>query len=254
MFMEERLNEILELVKKNNKVLVKDLSNKFNVTESMIRKDLNKLEKEGLVERTYGGAILPRNLAESTNISNRLINNIDTKKIIATKAFENINDNDTIFLDISSTNYLLAELLSKSSKKITLVTNMVEITSLFNNPELNIEIICIGGMYNKKLGGVVGSEAIQSICKYRFNKSFIGSCGINIFDKSISNFDLEEGNTKKAIIESSNKTYLLIENKKFKFDGTYKFSTLSDINYIITESAPDNKIVKLINKIGVNII
>lgn len=254
MFMEERLNEILELLKKDNKVLVKDLSNKFNVTESMIRKDLNKLEKEGLVERTYGGAILPRNLAESTNISNRLINNIDTKKIIATKAFENIKDNDTIFLDISSTNYLLAELLSKSTKKITLVTNMVEITSLFNNPELKIEVICIGGMYNKKLGGVVGSEAIQGISKYRFNKSFIGSCGINIFDKSISNFDLEEGNTKKAIIEASNKTYLLIENKKFNFDGTYKFGTLSDINYIITENTPDNKILKIINKLGITII
>lgn len=254
MFMEERLNEILELLKKDNKVLVKDLSNKFNVTESMIRKDLNKLEKEGLVERTYGGAILPRNLAESTNISNRLINNIDTKKIIATKAFENIKDNDTIFLDISSTNYLLAELLSKSTKKITLVTNMVEITSLFNNPELKIEVICIGGMYNKKLGGVVGSEAIQGISKYRFNKAFIGSCGINIFDKSISNFDLEEGNTKKAIIEASNKTYLLIENKKFNFDGTYKFGTLSDINYIITENTPDNKILKIINKLGITII
>ncbi|MDQ0149865.1 DeoR/GlpR family DNA-binding transcription regulator [Eubacterium multiforme] len=254
MFMEERLNEILELLKKDNKVLVKDLSIKFNVTESMIRKDLNKLEKEGLVERTYGGAILPRGIAETTSISNRLIKNIDTKKEIALKAFNSIEDKDTIFLDISSTNYLLAELLSKSTKKITLVTNMVEISSLFNNADLNIDLICIGGLYNKALGGVTGSEAIESISKYRFNKAFIGSCGINIFDKSICNFDLEEGNTKKAIIASSNKVYLLIENKKFHFDGTYKFASLSQIDYIITEILPDNKIIKLMNKLNISII
>ncbi|MGL4571034.1 MAG: DeoR/GlpR family DNA-binding transcription regulator [Clostridium sp.] len=254
MFMEERLNEILELVKKDQKVLVKDLSIKFNVTESMIRKDLSKLEKEGLIERTYGGALLPRNLAESTSISNRLIKNVDTKKIIAEKAFNIIEENDTIFLDISSTNYLLAELLANSTKKITVITNMVEMTALFNNPSLNITIICIGGIYNKELGGVIGSEAITSIKKYRFNKSFIGSCGINIFDKSISNFDLEEGNTKKSIIDCSSKAYLLIENKKFHYDGTYKFSKLGDIDYIITENEPDKQILKVIEKANVKII
>lgn len=60
MFMEERLEEILRILKKDGKVLVKDLSVKFNVTEGMIRKDLQKLEQEGLLKRTYGGAILER--------------------------------------------------------------------------------------------------------------------------------------------------------------------------------------------------
>ena len=60
MFMEERLNEILNIIKEEKKVLVKELSEKFNVSESMIRKDLQRLEKEGKVKRTYGGAILER--------------------------------------------------------------------------------------------------------------------------------------------------------------------------------------------------
>ena len=60
MFMEERLNEILAIIKEEKKVLVKELSEKFNVSESMIRKDLQRLEKEGKIKRTYGGAILER--------------------------------------------------------------------------------------------------------------------------------------------------------------------------------------------------
>lgn len=254
MFMEERLEKILDLIKENNKVFVKDLSKQFNVTESMIRKDLNNLQKEGLVERTYGGAILPRGIAENSTMDKRLEKDTKIKEIIAKKAFDVINDFDTIFLDISSTNYILAKLLSKSDKKITIITNMVEISSLFNNPNSDIELICIGGLYNKKLGGVTGSEAISSISKYRFNKSFMGICGINISNRSIYNFDLEEGNTKNAIISSSKEVYLLLQNEKFDFDGAYRFASLEEADFIITESTPNPKILESLQKIKIEVL
>ncbi|PWX63686.1 DeoR/GlpR transcriptional regulator, partial [Clostridium perfringens] len=79
MFMEERLEEILRILKKNGKVLVKDLSVKFNVTEGMIRKDLQKLEQEGLLKRTYGGAILERQAIHDDNIRPRLMKNLGEK-------------------------------------------------------------------------------------------------------------------------------------------------------------------------------
>lgn len=254
MFMEERLSKILDLIKENNKVFVKDLSKQFNVTESMIRKDLNKLQKKGLVERTYGGAILPRGIAENSTMDKRLEKDTKIKEIIAKKAFDVINDFDTIFLDISSTNYILAKLLSKSNKNITIITNMVEISSLFNNPNSDIELICIGGLYNKKLGGVTGSEAISSISKYRFNKSFMGICGINISNRSIYNFDLEEGNTKNAIISSSKEVYLLLQNEKFDLDGAYKFASLEKADFIITESTPNPEILESLQKIKIEVL
>lgn len=254
MFMEERLSKILDLVKENNKVFVKDLSKQFNVTESMIRKDLNNLQKEGLVERTYGGAILPRGIAENSTITKRLEKDTSIKEIIAKKAFDVINDFDTIFLDISSTNYILAKLLSKSDKKITIITNMIEISSLFTNPNSDIQLICIGGLYNKKLGGVTGSEAINSISKYKYNKSFIGVGGVNILNRSIYNFDLEEGNTKSAIISSSKEVYLLLQNEKFNLDGAYRFASLDKVDFIITESTPSPKILESLQKIKIEVL
>jgi len=247
MFAEERLQQILELLKKEGKVLVKDLSIKFSVTDGMIRKDLQRLEKEGKIKRTHGGAIFKRNIAETTSISNRMIKNLTSKKEIAKKAFECIEENDIIFLDISSINFILAEVIAKSNKAITLLTNMVELTSFFKDTS-TVTVICIGGIYNKKLGGVVGSEAIESILKYRVTKAFIGSCGVNILDQSISNFDLEEGHTKKAIISAAKTTYVLMENEKFYYDGTYKFAHLKDIDGIITQETPDFEICEIIKK------
>lgn len=253
MFAEERIQQILDLLKKEGKVLVKDLSVKFDVTEGMIRKDLQKLDKNGSIKRTYGGAISKREIATDTSISNRMIKNLDCKKEIANKAFELIEENDTVFLDISSINFILAEFIASSTKKLTLITNMVELASTFRNNS-HVTIICIGGMYNKKLGGVIGSEAIESIGKYRVNKAFMGSCGINLVDKSISNFDLEEGNTKRAIIFSAKNVYILMENEKFYYDGTYKFAHLNDIDGIITEEKPSTKIYQIIKKHSLTLI
>ena len=97
MFMEERLEEILRILKKDGKVLVKDLSIKFNVTEGMIRKDLQKLEQEGLLKRTYGGAILERQTIHDDNIRPRLMKNLSEKDIIAKLALNEIKDGDFMF-------------------------------------------------------------------------------------------------------------------------------------------------------------
>ncbi|SHE31051.1 DeoR/GlpR family DNA-binding transcription regulator [Clostridium fallax] len=253
MFAEERSQEILNILNKNGKVLVKDLSVKFKVSEGMIRKDLQKLEKHGKLKRTYGGAITNRQIAEKTTISNRKIKNLNKKETISKKALTLIENNDTIFLDISSINLILAKLISKSDKKITLITNMIEIATIFDDTS-NVKIICIGGIYDKKLGGIIGSEAIDAILKYRVNKAFIGSCGVNLQDNSISNFDLEEGNTKKAIISSAKVSYLLMEKEKFYYDGIYKFSHLNDIDGIICDAMPEQNICKTLKKYNVSII
>jgi DeoR/GlpR family transcriptional regulator of sugar metabolism len=253
MFIEERLNQIISILEHEGKVYVKDLSTKFNMSEPMIRKDLQRLEKEGKLKRTYGGAILEREKAESTNIGTRLIKNMEVKSNIAEKAFNEIHDGDMIFLDVSSINYLLAKLIAERNRKITVVTNMVEITSLFSN-NTGTQLICIGGTYNNALGGVIGSTAIDNIMKFRADKAFIGSCGINVYEKSISNFDLEEGNTKKTILRCSKKVYVVIENEKFKFDGSYKFAQLEDINTIVSEGNPGEKIVDILNRSGIELL
>lgn len=251
--MKERHERILEILRNEGKVFVKDLSELFQISQVAIRKDLQILEQNGSLTRTHGGAILERKTAGTSTFHDRFVNNVEVKQEIAKKAFDHIEDGDHVFLDISTTNYLLARLLSQSTKRVSLLTNMVDVGPLFIN-NLHTTLICIGGVYSKTLGGVIGAAASENICHYQTNKAFIGTGGINIKANKISNFDLEEGNTKKTIISQTKKTYVLAELDKFYMDATFNFATLDEIEYIITNGEPDKEIKKLSQKYHVSIL
>lgn len=253
MFTEERLDQIINLLREKRKVIVKELSNRFGVTEDCIRKDLKILEREGLIKRTYGGAVLKRIEAENSYILSRTGINSDQKQNIAEKAFNMITPMETIFLDISTTNLLIARKIAAGSKKLTIVTNMIDIVSCFTNNSL-VEVVCVGGVFNKNLNGFTGSAAIKAIEQYKFNKAFIGCCGVDMLDKSISTFEIEDGTTKKAILKSSKKSYLVMDSQKFYIDGVYNFATLDDFNGIILDEKPEDKLFTELEKLGLEVV
>jgi DeoR family fructose operon transcriptional repressor len=238
MFLDERLNSIMEILNKEKKVKVNDLAKQFNISEVMIRKDLQRLETEGKLKRTHGGAILKKEIVHLSTLDERLINKTSQKSIIAKKIYSTIGQNETIFLDVSSINYMVAELLAEEDKNIVLITNMPSISALFRK-DSGTEIVITGGNYNKEIGGIVGSEAINCINKYKVDRAFLGSCGINPETGSVMNFQSEDGNTKKAVLSISKKKYLIVETKKFECEGTFRFSSLDEFDSVITEKKPD---------------
>ena len=253
MFMEERLNEILKIIKRDKKVLVKQLSERFNVSESMIRKDLQRLEKEGNIKRTYGGAILERESSYNEKTNSRVFVDLESKCRLGELVLDIIEDNDVIFLDISTTNHTIATMLSNTKKHITVVTNMNRIAMEFDRTS-NIDVILVGGNYNKKLGGTVGSSAVEAIKKFKFTKAFIGAGGINVEDNFISNFNYDEAAVKKEVLRCSNRRYIVANYEKIYKDGAYKFATLDDIDYIVTEKEPEESIKEILRQKEVKVI
>jgi len=130
---------------------------------------------------------------------------------------------------------------------------MIDIIRAFSNCE-HVDVIGTGGVFNKELNGFVGSSAIESIARHKVNRAFIGSCGVNMFDKSVTTFDIEDGNTKKAIIYSGKKVYLVMDSKKFYYDGTYKFADIYDVDAIIVDKKPDEKICRELEETNVELI
>lgn len=254
MFIEERHKQILDLLENEGKVLVKDLSVQFGVSESMIRKDLQVLEKNNLLQRTYGGAInIKRTIVNGESFSKRVETDTTLKEVIAEKAYDLIQDGDTIFLDASSISYLLARLITENNRNITLITNMVEISSMIRT-DSKVHTIFIGGDYNPVIGGNVGSHSNEQIKLYRCNKAFIGCGGIDLGDGSVSSCESEDAGTKKAIMEISKKLFLLAPNERFNLDGIYNFSNISDFHGIITEAEPNDAILNLLHQYDVNLI
>lgn len=253
MIVDTRISEILKILVKNGKVIVKDLSKIFSVTEDQIRKDLQKLERQDKIIRVYGGAVLKRDNFIDEGMSERKKINIEKKKCIAKKAVDLIEENDNIFLDVSSINVLIAQYMLNSGKKATVVTNTLDIIKILEESN-NIRIIVIGGLYNKNLGGCIGSSSIQNIKSYRVNKVFMGCCGINLEDNAIMTTVMEDVDTKQTIIDISEKFYLVMENKKFTNDALCRFSTTEDIDAIITDSQPDDYIVNLMKDKNIMLI
>ena len=253
MFMEERLDEILEIMKDEKKVLVKDLSEKFNVSESMIRKDLQRLEKEGKIKRTYGGAILERESSYDEKTTSRVFVDLESKSRLGELVLDIIEENDVIFLDISTTKHTIANMLNYTKKNLTVITNMNRIAMEFDRTP-NIDVILIGGHYNKKLGGTVGSEAVEQIKKFKITKAFVGAGGINVEENFISNFNYDEASVKSEVLKSSKKRYIVANYEKLYKDGPYKFATLEDIDYIVVEKEPENDVKKALLNFEVEVI
>ncbi|WP_294154784.1 DeoR/GlpR family DNA-binding transcription regulator [uncultured Selenomonas sp.] len=241
MFLEERQEAILNLLARDGKVRVKDLSEMFKVTEDCIRKDLGALEKQGKLKRTYGGAVVRRENLHMLEVSKHRNTDVEAKRRIAQAAVKLIHDKDMVFLDISTSNLAIAELLVKTDREMTVVTNMIDIlVVLARNPK--IRLVFAGGKINKSRDGFWGGMTLDFISKLKPD--------IN----SVSTYDIEDGINKAAIVRVSKRAYVVAEARKLSNDGNYNYTSLDTLSGLITDSKPADDICEAAEDYGVEII
>lgn len=231
MYAKERQEKIKELINVEGSVKVKDLSLKYNVTEDCIRKDLAQLEKKGYLKKTYGGAVSVRINPHLYNSKDRKNTPNDERLIIAKKAYSLLKNGDTIFLDVSLSNLELAKLIVTSPLQITVITNMIDILNILVHSQ--VSVIFIGGELNNSRDAFWGTLSLQILTSFKIDKAFLGGVGIDTNSGQISTYHIDDGIMKAKAIEQSRYTYLLCEERKFKEDGNYIFSSLNNIYGII---------------------
>lgn len=252
MFIEERQEEIIRALHEDGKVKVRELSEKFQVTEDCIRKDLKVLENAGRLKRTYGGAILSQDYPLERDVIDRRNLHVEKKEVIAQKALELIRDHETIFLDISTTNIRLAELLAEKRRRVVVVTNMIDILQALAKSS-SITPVGTGGMMYRTVNGFMGAAAMEIIKQYSFDRAFVGTCGLDLTDCSITTLGVEDGLTKKAALSSSRHKYIIMEKDKFYFNDSYKFAHFDDIDGVITDEEPDPTTISILKNAGVRL-
>ena len=139
----ERRNRIEQIINKNKSVLVVELAKQFEVTTETIRGDLEKLEKQGVLVRTYGGATLVDNSEIELAITERDTVNYEGKQRIGKYAADLIKDGETIFLDASTSAWHLARYI-KGKRGITVITNAEKIVNELSMCD-HIHVVCVGG-------------------------------------------------------------------------------------------------------------
>jgi DeoR family fructose operon transcriptional repressor len=237
----KRRENILEHLKLNEEISTNELAEKLQISPLTLRRDLQALEKEGLVNKFYGGA----KLASSTGFENineglEEDNQILKRKAIAKYAASLIHDGDAIFINSSFTALLILQYLG--DKRVYVVTNNGKALQTSIGP--NIKLVLTGGEVYERKQSLVGEFAIQTLSKITANKCFIGVSGIDS-DSGISTSVLEETLVNHEMINRcSGPIYILADSSKIGRHHNFSSGDINEITHLITDSDIDEEEVK----------
>ncbi|AHN25203.1 Transcriptional regulatory protein YciT [Gilliamella apicola] len=227
--MNERQQQIIYKVNELNQVSVNDLAEQFNVSVVTIRHDLNFLEQNGYLKREHGYAVA----VDSDNLDARMKIKFPLKQKIAEYAASLVNNDEHIFIEGGSTNALLARHLAYT-RRITLITSSYYIAQLLKNTDLNV--IVIGGEYQKKSESVVGELACLAIKHLHFDKAFIGIDGF-LKTTGFSGRNQMRTELVNTILTKPCENIIITDSSKFGQKQPFKLKPIESIHRVITDQA-----------------
>ncbi|TKH15269.1 DeoR/GlpR transcriptional regulator [Peribacillus simplex] len=249
MLVAQRHQKIVELVNERSSIRVTELSEIFSVTEETIRRDLEKLEKETKLKRSHGGAVSLQEEDSEIHFSERVITNVNEKKVIAYEAAKRIVEGDRIILDASTTAWYMSKALPNIP--LTVITNSTKVVMELSKKE-KIEVISTGGRLLSKSLSFVGPIAEKSLTMYHVNKTFLSCKGIHL-EEGLSDSNEGQALLKKKMIERSDAVILMVDSSKF---GKKAFSLIvspSEVDEVITDREIDEVSRKLLEKRNVKV-
>lgn len=250
LFVEERRRVILDQLKEQGRVSVKDLSAAMNVSAVTIRQDLRALEEGGLLERTYGGAVR----RESTTVLPEMSFHVRLSKLrrekeaLAAAAAALIQEGDSVGLDASSTVFSLVPHL-KSFRRITVITNsLITAQSFLDSPHVNV--LLPGGRLRRDSISIVGSP--EGLPNVNLNIAFFGARGISLIG-GVSDVDADEVAIKQAMVERCVNTIVLVDASKWGQVAPYTFIRTEQVRHIITSTHAPPDAVQEFRQQGVRV-
>lgn len=230
----ERRNKIEQIINKEKSVMVVELSKLFDVTTETIRADLEKLEKQGVLVRTYGGATLVDNSESELAITERDTVNYEGKQRIGKYAAGLIKDGETVFLDASTSSWHLARYI-KGKRGLTVITNAEKIVSELSSC-YHIHVVCVGGELNLRNMSFVGRVAEKTIRENYYANKFFFSCKGVTLSRGLVDSSEAEAEIKKAMLSCSESAVFLCDKNKIGRLGVPIISGLDKIDCFITDA------------------
>lgn len=240
MFALERIRLIKKLLIDKKHIDVSTLSSLLNVSEVTVRKDLEKLENEGFLTRTHGGAIINEELTTETSSYNNNIEDplVKCRQEISDIAIQLIEDNDVIILSSGLTNLEIAKKLS-SKRNVTVLTNDLNIASELST-NIGNKTILPGGDLDPVTLNLFGKLTEENIRKFYVNKAFIEVDGVSL-DRGYTLQNNDKTSVIKEMVNISHTKIIVCTYKAFDYIAFSQLAPLSMANKIITNpSIPDD--------------
>lgn len=248
---QKRRDDICELLKEKNILLISELSSILNISKATIRRDLDILAKEKRIIRTYGGAIIQSTKDYEPPYMIRSLKMIEEKRAIGKLAASLISESSLIFIDVGTTLLELAKNLP-TDKNISVVTNWLPIAEKLGEKMFS-NLFLFGGKVNCREMSIIGNYPLQLLDNFNIKICFIGVGGVSI-EHGLTDYTFEEIEMKKRVIQRAKKIIVLADHKKFGRLAPIKICDLSDIDIIITSEGLEEQYKKNIERLGIKLL
>lgn len=249
MFQEERLLKIINILHEKKRISIEEICEIFQVSRDTARRDLVKLDEQGHITRTRGGALLPKDKQLVLSYEERKQAQTKIKNEIGKAAAQLIRDGEQVLLDSSTTVQSMIQYWNTTHNKI--VTNSIDIASLITGQH-NAELHILGGAFHHSQRFIYGERAIEQLANLHLHKLFLGACGVSI--KGLSNPFVEEATLIKRMISQSEQVIVLADHTKFHQQLFHHVCSLEGIDIIITDQEPDSFYKELIHQLDIQLI
>ena len=247
----ERRNQILETLQEKKHVVVSELSQVYGVSEETIRRDLERMEKDGLVEKSYGGATLVENSIFDLPFDVRRKHQVEQKEKMAELIADLVHDGEAIMMDTSSTALYVAQRL-KDKKDLTVVTNSIEIAvNISDKSDWNI--ISTGGTLREKSLGLFGSRTDESFASYYADKAIFSCMGLTISGGFMDSYE-EDASCKRVMMKHARERILVADSSKFGQTAFTRVACWDSITHVVTDIKPSDKWLKQFEKCNIKCI
>jgi DeoR family transcriptional regulator, glycerol-3-phosphate regulon repressor len=244
-----RLERIHSLVQAKGFVTIDFLAREFDVTTQTIRRDINILNKEGLIHRFHGGAGAASS-TENLAYNERKIMRYEEKRKIARMVAGQIPDQSSLFINIGTTTEAVAQALS-DHKSLTVITNNLNVAGILSSNEM-FEVIVAGGLLRHRDGGLIGQATIDAIGQFKADYGIIGISGIDL-DGTLLDFDYHEVRATRAIMDNSRKIFLVADHTKFGRNAMVRLGNISEIQALFTDRHPPAPLLEVMAHAGVEL-
>ncbi len=241
MLKEERQQAIIELLRREGRVLVADLIIRLNSSEDTIRRDLNDLAEAGILQRVHGGA-LPR--FPLLPYEQRVRETNAAKRAMAQTAARLIHERQVVLMDSGSTVLEVVTYLP-TSLHATIVTNSLPVAAaLTHHPDIEVQVL--GGRLKKDAQAMVGVPVVEALRQLRAD--------VCLPDIGISMLDVEEAYVKRAMIEQAAEVVAVVEAAKLGMAAPYVIGPISALTYLVTDSSLEQHVLAPYQERGVIVV
>lgn len=240
---------IQSLIQAQGFVTIEHLAREFDVTPQTIRRDINVLSEQGVIQRFHGGAGMASS-TENVAYTERKIICFRQKQQIAQLVAAQIPDHSSVFINIGTTTEAVAQALV-NHKRLTVITNNLNVANILSANE-QIEVIVAGGLLRHRDGGLIGQATIDFIQQFRVDFGIIGISGIDT-DGTLLDFDYREVRAARAIIDNSRKVFLAADHTKFSRNAMVRLASIGEIQALFTDRRPPAPLAEALERAEVEL-